>query len=382
MAQNNESALGRLFGHLLYFLNIIAAIWLGLCALAAFVSPADVKYLSLFSLTTPFAIIINLAFIFFWLISSRKLRSVLSIIALLISYKVSLTVFGLYFFGTNDTTDRPGTIKIMSWNAHGMGLHNRPRNKEADKRLLEFIKEEDADILCLLEYPTPRNDFQNKVTKSIIDNNGYRDFRFKDDNVLSKVIFLGTAIFSKYPLKNYVAHKLSEYIYMLQADVEVSNGTIVRMFFVHLNTFGLSDGDKAYIESVKSSGKLSEEGIDSSKTYMSKLDLGFVRRSQETAIAVKAIAQSPYPVLVCGDLNDLPGSYTYTQMRGKLKDAFIEKGTGLGRTYNQISPTIRIDHMFYDPAVLKIVGFRCPYTDLSDHNPLITNFEIIPAPHN
>lgn len=304
---------------------------MGLCAVAAIIDPADVQYISLFSLTTPFAIVVNLIFALCWLFSLHKLRSLLSVLALLICYKVTLTVFGLNFFGTNDMSDKPGTIKIMSWNSHGMGLHNRPRDKAADKRLLEFINEQNADILCLMEYPTPRHDFANNVTTKIINSNSYKDFRFKDDNVLSKIVFLGTAVFSKYPLKNFVPHKLSEYIYMLQADVEISKGATVRMFFVHLNTFGLSDGDKAYIETVKSNGKLTEQDIDSSKTFMSKLDFGFARRASETAIAVKAITQSPYPVVICGDLNDLPGSFTYTQMRGKLKDAFLEKGVGLGR---------------------------------------------------
>lgn len=286
------------------------------------------------------------------------------------------------YWGNNDMDRHSNSIKIMSWNSHGMGLHNRPRNKEFDKRLLQFIEDKDADILCLMEYPTPRNDFMNKVTSKIIEDNDYKDFRFKDDNVLSKIIFLGTAIFSKYPLKNYVPHKLSEYIYLLQADVDLPGGQRIRMFFVHLNTFGLSDGDKAFIESMKANKSITEKEIDTSKTYLSKLDYGFVRRSKETDIAVKAINQSPYPVFICGDLNDLPGSYTYSRLRGNLKDAFIEKGTGLGRTYNHIFPTIRIDHIFFNPSALKIIGFQCPKTDLSDHNPLIANFEIIPKPRD
>ncbi len=69
-------------------------------------------------------------------------------------------------------------------------------------------------------------------------------------------------------------------------------------------------------------------------------------------------------------------------MRGELKDAFLEKGRGLGRTYNQIIPTLRIDHMFYDPTVLKPIGFNCEFTSLSDHNPVIVNFEIIPKAAN
>lgn len=85
-------------------------------------------------------------------------------------------------------------------------------------------------------------------------------------------------------------------------------------------------------------------------------------------------------MLICGDLNDLPGSYTYTKLKGNLKDAFAEKGFGLGRTYNQILPTLRIDYILYDPRLLQIRGFSSPVLSLSDHNPVIANFEIAPKP--
>ena len=81
-------------------------------------------------------------------------------------------------------------------------------------------------------------------------------------------------------------------------------------------------------------------------------------------------------MILCGDFNDLPGSYTYNTMKRGLKDAFAEKGRGLGRTYNLFSPTLRIDYIFYDPKMLDIIGFRSPKTRLSDHNPVIANFEI------
>ncbi len=382
MSDNKPGILGNLLSHAAFLLNSAAALWLAGCWWASVTNPAEVKYLALFSLTLPFAIIINICFILFWLFSSRKWRLLLSVLVLALCHKPAGAVFGLNFGTEQDMTQGVNRVKVMSWNAHGMGIHNRPRDKQFDENLVQFIKEENADILCLMEYPTPRNDFMNKVTERIIANGKYKDFRFKDDNVLSKIVFLGTAIFSRYPLKNFVPHRLSEYIYMLQADADLPGGQRVRMFFVHLNTFGLSDKDKDYIENVKASGKVSDQDIDSSKSFMTKLNNGYVRRSGETDIAVKIIAQSPYPVLVCGDMNDLPGSYTYTQMRGTLNDVFLEKGRGWGRTYNRLFPTLRIDHMFYDPDALKPVGFVCPYTSLSDHNPLIANFEIIPKAAN
>lgn len=379
--QNSKPGFFRqLLSYILLLLNIAAVLWLAGCAWASVTNPEDVKYLCLFSLTVPFAVVVNLFFCFFWLFTRKKLRFLLSLFTLLACYKISLTVFGLNYFGTNDFSTSPNRVKIMSWNAHGMGVFNKPRNKAFDKQLIDFIKEEDPDILCLIEYPTPRSNQMKPFTTKIINNNQYKEFRYKDDNILSAIIYLGTAIFSKYPVHNYIATELSHDIYLIQADIDLPQGQTMRMFFTHLNTFGLTDNQKAYIESVKAGVADANAEIDSSKSFLSRLNAGFIRRSKECIKAASIIAQSPYPVLIAGDLNDLPGSFTYTKMRNGLHDAFLDKGKGLGRSYNQILPTLRIDHMFYDPSALKITGFRCPGTSLSDHNPLIANFEIIP-PH-
>jgi endonuclease/exonuclease/phosphatase (EEP) superfamily protein YafD len=79
---------------------------------------------------------------------------------------------------------------------------------------------------------------------------------------------------------------------------------------------------------------------------------------------------------VCGDFNDLPFSYTYSQIKGPLTDAFVKKGRGFGRTYNQIIPTLRIDHILYDDSALHLKAFKTVYSPLSDHSPVFANFEI------
>src|SRR5690606_241352 len=205
-------------------------------------------------------------------------------------------------------------------------------------------------------------------------NGGYKDYRFQADNTLGKNIFLGTAVFSRYEIFNFRAHKLSDYIYMLQCDMVLPGADTTRMFMIHLATFGLSDNDKDYIEDVAANKKAN---LNKSRSYLWKFNYAFVRRAREVHVAKEIIDASPYPVVVCGDLNDLPGSYTYTHITEGLNDAFLQKGRGLGRTYSRLSPTLRIDYIFYDPAGFKCLGYKSPYTSLSDHNPVIANFEII-----
>ena len=382
MKQDSPGIIRRFFSSIFLLLNFCAIVWLILCAVAAHTNPAEVKYIALFSLTTPFAIAANIIFIIFWLLSSHKWRSLISVLTLAGCYKVALTIFAFNFFDSNDMRQGTGTIKVMSWNSHGMGIFNRPKPENFDKEILEFLDKHDADILCLPEYSLSKDNIMKPFAEKIIRNGDYIDYRFQPDNSLNNKVYIGTALFSRYPFKNYESHRLTKFIYMMQGDVQLPGNQMMRVFFVHLTTFGLSDNDKAYIDEAKKRNTVVKDDIDRSKTFIGKFNVAFAQRAKEAELAAAIIAQSPYPVLICGDFNDLPGSYTYTTMRGNRCDAFLDKGTGFGRTYNHILPTLRIDHMFYDTTVLKLAGFQCPATTLSDHNPLIANFEIKSRPQS
>lgn len=362
-------------------LNIGAVVTLLLCALAPYTDPVTTKYIALFGLGTPYVIAVNVLFFFFWLIfAHKKWKALISFVPLLLCYKLILICFGTNLFKKSDWADSPRHLKLMTWNGHGVGVFNNPVNKEFNDRILRFLDEQDADILCIPEFSLPKTDIITPYTKQILANSGYKDYRFQADNTLGTTIFLGTAVFSKYPLFHFKANKLAEYIYLLQADVELPGNDTMRMFFVHLNTFGLSDDDKANIEELKSpQGDIKAE-IQRSRSFLWKFNYAFARRAREVNAAKAIISQSPYPMLICGDFNDLPGSYTYATLSEGLQDAFLDMGVGLGRTYNQIAPNLRIDHVFYDPSILRCRGYKSPYTSLSDHNPVIVNFEILNAP--
>ena len=76
-------------------------------------------------------------------------------------------------------------------------------------------------------------------------------------------------------------------------------------------------------------------------------------------------------VIVCGDLNETPISYTYQRLARRLTSAYREKGFGPGFTFSQRSFPVRIDHLFYSS------GLECSSCCIdksvssSDHYPLI-----------
>jgi endonuclease/exonuclease/phosphatase (EEP) superfamily protein YafD len=57
----------------------------------------------------------------------------------------------------------------------------------------------------------------------------------------------------------------------------------------------------------------SDEIQSGSKRILQKLKEGYIIRSKQVQVMVEHMKNSPYPVLVCGDFNDVPWSYTYQQ---------------------------------------------------------------------
>ncbi len=78
------------------------------------------------------------------------------------------------------------------------------------------------------------------------------------------------------------------------------------------------------------------------------------------------VDSSPYPVLVTGDFNDTPASYSYRMMTKRLHDSFREAGNGFGATFRGILGVLRIDYVFYDDS-FRCVRFRTLEDRLSDH---------------
>ena len=86
------------------------------------------------------------------------------------------------------------------------------------------------------------------------------------------------------------------------------------------------------------------------------------------------IKKSPYKVIVCGDFNDTPVSYTYNTVKGDLIDSFEESGSGIGQSYNGAFPSFRIDYVLHSKDI-KSISYSCPKIPLSDHFPVVVRIK-------
>jgi endonuclease/exonuclease/phosphatase family metal-dependent hydrolase len=150
------------------------------------------------------------------------------------------------------------------------------------------------------------------------------------------------------------------------------NDDTIRVYTTHLQSLQFKKSDYEKIDKIKDA----EEGmVSNSKTIFSKLRTGIAYRMIQSDIVKQVLEDSPYPFLFCGDLNDVPNSYTYFTIRGDLQDAFLKKGFGIGRTFSSLSPTLRIDYIFADKN-FKIDRFNRVIKNYSDHYMILSDVKL------
>ena len=101
------------------------------------------------------------------------------------------------------------------------------------------------------------------------------------------------------------------------------------------------------------------------------MKLSYQNRVSEAIKIKKHINKSPYNVIVCGDFNDTPISYTFSNLKKGLADAFQESGIGIGNSYVGI-PTLRIDYILHSKKY-KSFNYKKNKYELSDHYPISCN---------
>ena len=95
-----------------------------------------------------------------------------------------------------------------------------------------------------------------------------------------------------------------------------------------------------------------------------------IRAVQADSIARLVAGYKGGGVIVCGDFNDSPISYTHRVVGEGLNDAFVESGNGFGISYNQNHFYFRIDNILLSK---NLKSYRCTVDNTiksSDHYPI------------
>lgn len=363
----------RLFSGLLWSFYKIVIIYTLLVYALTYWIPSKHWVAGFAMLSLPVMLVFHVAFLLIWAFLAPK-RILTSLFVLAVGYPFLARTFQ---FATPGATALSGTalsedraLKVLNYNVFSFGLYNYQygNDKETVRQFGAWLGQQDADVLCLQEYFSHDGMDDFKFTNRL-QKQGYRYRAFIRKLNQDKNSQSGVAVFSKLPIVAVRDTLFSGLNGLLQTDI-VWQGDTISIFDVHL-----------YSMTLKLSAILNKEDYQKSK-HEAKYAFKQLRKGFETrGVQVKALenwlADTPHPTIVCGDFNEMPYSYVYGFLRKKLNNAFEEKGSGFGFTYNHLPYFIRIDNQFYDKEKLNLVGFKTlnqvPY---SDHYPLVGRYEL------
>jgi len=355
------------------FLNIVIAGLFLLACINAWLHPSKWWFFSLLGLVFPFLLLVVLGFLIFWLILRSK-WAVLSAFTLLLGFSNIRVFFGLHFTSSFKPEKKDGSFRILTWNVHWFDEANKKvkDHKDYRKKMLAFIKEQNADILCFQEFLELGKSYTYSNTNAIVQLNYPYYYRVHDYGTTGRYQ-AGVAIFSRFPIIDtqriqYPSPRAAESL--IGVDV-VAGGKRIRIYTTHLQSVLFQKNDYRNLEIIKSAD---DSMIVASKSIINKLKLGYASRGFQADLVRNRIDSSTYPEIICGDFNDVPNSYTYFRIKGNRQDVFVRKGSGIGRSYTAVSPTLRIDYIMANKAfeVLQYNRFLVPW---SDHYPVVADLK-------
>lgn len=330
---------------------------------------------------------ILLAVIIFTLIMLfyRPLISLFGVIVFLLCYQDTSALIAFRMPEKFRIEKSPESFRLMTWNVRRFtpfkeDLFN-PKNNNLDS-VIEEIKKYVPDIVCFQEFYS--GSAKNEMNLERIKREcGFAYHVFSNTGSFNMKIQSGTVIFSRLPILKAYEYQLPNEISSASetpvfADILAGSDTI-RVGTIHMESYGFMGRDYMNFSKIKNQ---EDSGLLASKKIFRKMQNAFSQRGKQADIVRKKIEESIHPAIICGDLNDVPNSYVYFRVREDMKDAFLEKGSGLGKSYFSRQsralawlPTLRIDYIFVDNS-FTIGQFTMGTRNLSDHRCLITDIEI------
>lgn len=347
-------------GEILLFLldafMTLAMLFFAFCTISIIVcqhvSPEESGLLSVISLGAPIIYLLDIAIMLYWIVRWRWYRATLMIAIVVVGLFYVSRYYKIGFARQYDIVyDEREYTKVMTYNVLV--------GKSPD--LVDYVEKHNPDVLCLQEIDTNSDTWTKlaekyKTTKSELEEE-------KSDN----------QILSKYPiLRSGEVDGLSR-TNGIWADLQIEDDT-VRVVSLHLQSTSIRPEDTQFLEGHEYLHD--KERDDKMRSIIVRLrDNNRARAVQAESVAA-FLESTPHKIIVCGDFNDVPLSYTYHTIANNLDDTFSKMANGFAYTYNTKYHLLRIDHILVSPSI-EVASYEVDNeVELSDHYPVISRVKI------
>ncbi len=356
------------FSKTVFLCNMVAVCFLLLSYAASFINPKAAWFLPFFGLGYLPILIVNIGFVLYWLVR-RPAYIFYTLVPILFGWNLLTQHIG-FRTKQKDISKKENAIRVMSFNAHLFNEVKETSSNTIRDEVVSLIKNTDPDILSIQEFFTKIKGTK-QMSDRILAESGLQDYFFEPANK-SEHEGYGQIIFSKYPIIHSGTITESEYGInrITFADIVKSTDTI-RVYNVHLRSFGLQTEDKEFIQNPSNTAH--EE--QATTRVGRKLKYAFERRSQQAEALRHHIEATHYPIIITGDFNDTPMSYSVNLIGKGMKNTFQEKGQGWGVTHYEMLPIFQIDYIFCSPQ-FQVENYQIIKQELSDHYPLMADISL------
>lgn len=308
---------------------------------------ADLQWLGIF---LPVILGVNMLLVVYWMIR-RKCWFIIPLLAVLVNVP---NLGNMVQWPYKQAQPAKEEITFATYNIqHGWAGNTLAVATE----LGGILEEEGVEVICFQEFPAS-GDLQEEVSEAL------HHYPYHVVHAASPHD-LHVALYSKYPIlrSGLVPFQDESNNNAMWADVQ-ARGDTIRLFNCHLQTTSLNQA-RYHLAGIPETGQVLR--------LRELMNENGVTRARQAGHIRERMDHSPFPVIVCGDFNDTPASYTYRKIKGDLEDSFQKAGRGYGYTYRY--PTLRrflrIDYVLYSKSTFRATRYHSPDLDYSDHKPVI-----------
>ena len=333
---------------IMFFFNIVLAVLTFLAYLLPFLAPKAFPFLSVLTLILPFFLILNFFFFVYWLLQFKRYMLLSGLVLLL-----GITFINRFYkFSETNLPKEENDFTLMSYNVRLFNLYEWLPQNDVPEQISKLIEEQKPDILCLQEFSP-----NELVSKSF-------NFKYNFTKLYGGKNKYGQAIYSNFKIIDEGEIEFpNSSNNVIFADIVKGKDTI-RVYSMHLQSIKISTDIHEKIDEEKS------------KFIFKRLSEAFTVQQQQAELIKKHFEDCKFSKIICGDLNNSAFSYVYRTIKGDMKDAFEQAGTGFGKSYNYKYYPARIDYVFVEENI-EVKEFKSIETfQQSDHFPQITRLKI------
>lgn len=337
-------------------------------AFGGYIPPKIWSFPSVLVLALPYMTGLTIACALGWLLARRLVMAGLGVGVILLCSAPMLAASPI----GHKRSPEPGrkVYTLLTYNiTHGDDMRGKDLSRSST---FDYIMRTDADIVVLQEL----HEFSTKEIKHFPDS--MRDSLFaqypyrlaSDPDVL--------AILSKYPVRATLRNSptprgRSEFVgYSLDVD-----GHKLDIINCHLTSYLLTDEERQVVTGIRDTETARQSFDELKGSILVKLKESFRKRADD-ATELRGVLDSigaGTPVIVCGDFNDVPASWTYRTVMGPdLRDAYRETCFGPTYTFNRHLFLFHIDQILYR-GPLDFLSVSRGRINSSDHYPLLATFQ-------